>query len=705
MLTLLARISCLQHWTNAVACNGVIAGMNTTTGDTVLGMDTLLTHGEWLRRMATALVQDSFSAEDLQQETWIAALHSRPKTAEAARGWLRKVFKNRLLDAQRARRRREIREQATIAPVGENTTPEEHVQRMELFQQLVAHISSLDESTRTVLMLRYFDGLEPVEIGKKLNIPGSTVRWRIKRGLDELRARLDKENGGNRKNWCALLMPMVYQGTASLGKGLWRWVVAVCLALVAGYFGYYLLNEQEKESVSNSFSRHANSNSIAPFESSEIYAGNMSEDCAPAQELEKEARQLEQAAQYLINPKTIYDRSLPNSEAENKLRSKVEAMIYNLKGRHEVCGLNSFSCRGPVCRVAVTSGYRNRWGEGTLGCFEPQAAFEFKKYLSKNGFTHYTVFEGTAFDPFARQYFSNQVLYFRLANEDGSPASSEQNLGALKPGWDRERGPIPEEYSPECREWIAKAQQNLKNLVEQIQKNADPRLVHKSATPNPELNQEVAETLASFNAENEPSLRVDCRGSLCALYPLEERDDDDVVWVCTFQPLFSESICSFSKDYKGDWFSDLEKKVRNVEGKYELISGPTRVDEQDFPAILRVRPIEEQNGVSGLTLSQQLAGEAGFASIIASCEKQYPSTGLLMLSINVPDTTNSQEAGISPRITIDISGDLFGSPLAKCVSEAISQPLAEFPVPPHVYGWKHELFLQFPHPKIDLEKT
>jgi hypothetical protein len=53
-----------------LARNGVIAGMNTTS-DTVLEMDTLLTHGEWLRRMAAALVQDSSVAEDLQQETWI----------------------------------------------------------------------------------------------------------------------------------------------------------------------------------------------------------------------------------------------------------------------------------------------------------------------------------------------------------------------------------------------------------------------------------------------------------------------------------------------------------------------------------------------------------------------------------------------------------------------------------------------------------
>ena len=56
----------------------------------------------------------------------------------------------------------------------------------------------LDEPVRTVVLLRYWEGLPPRRIAARLEIPVETVRTRLKRGLHKLRVRLDGECGGRR---------------------------------------------------------------------------------------------------------------------------------------------------------------------------------------------------------------------------------------------------------------------------------------------------------------------------------------------------------------------------------------------------------------------------------------------------------------------------------------------------------------------------
>jgi DNA-directed RNA polymerase specialized sigma24 family protein len=81
-----------------------------STTETLANIDSLLVQRAWVRRLATALTRDPVEAEDLTQETWLAALTSPPRTA--ARAWLRRVFRSRLYDSGRARMRRQQREQA-----------------------------------------------------------------------------------------------------------------------------------------------------------------------------------------------------------------------------------------------------------------------------------------------------------------------------------------------------------------------------------------------------------------------------------------------------------------------------------------------------------------------------------------------------------------------------------------------------------------
>src|SRR5262249_20820531 len=49
--------------------------------------------------------------------------------------------------------------------------------------------------------------LPPRAVARQLGIPVETVRTRLKRAMAQLRARLDRHEGGGRAAWCALLLP------------------------------------------------------------------------------------------------------------------------------------------------------------------------------------------------------------------------------------------------------------------------------------------------------------------------------------------------------------------------------------------------------------------------------------------------------------------------------------------------------------------
>jgi hypothetical protein len=57
---------------------------------------------------------------------------------------------------------------------------------------VVDAVAELEEPYRTTLILRFYDGLAPTEIARHLGVPASTVRVRLKRGLDRLRVRLEE---------------------------------------------------------------------------------------------------------------------------------------------------------------------------------------------------------------------------------------------------------------------------------------------------------------------------------------------------------------------------------------------------------------------------------------------------------------------------------------------------------------------------------
>jgi hypothetical protein len=95
------------------------------------------------------------------------------------------------------------------------------VERLELEERLVRELRALSEPLRGTLVLRYHEGLTAAEIARREGVPEGTVRWRVKRGLDELRERMERACGG-RDGLVLALVPLGRRTGASLTCGRTR---------------------------------------------------------------------------------------------------------------------------------------------------------------------------------------------------------------------------------------------------------------------------------------------------------------------------------------------------------------------------------------------------------------------------------------------------------------------------------------------------
>lgn len=185
----------------------------------------LLHHANWLRQLARSLVDEG--ADDLVQETWVAALRRPPRSGTSARPWLRAVLTNAARLRWRGDANRAARERATAA-LADRDVPSsaELLERHELQQLLARLVGDLDEPFRSTILLRFAEGLTPTQIARRLGVPAGTVRWRLKEALERLRVGLDAAHRGDRRAWVLALAPLALPRPAAAAS------VAPLLALV-----------------------------------------------------------------------------------------------------------------------------------------------------------------------------------------------------------------------------------------------------------------------------------------------------------------------------------------------------------------------------------------------------------------------------------------------------------------------------------------
>lgn len=170
-------------------------------------IERLLEHREWVRGLARSLVFGSADADDLVQDAWVAALRSPPRHGESLRGWLATTIRNLARNRRRDAFRRDRREDAA-PPRGDVPSAADLVEQADRTARVARAVVALEEPYRTTVLLRYFEDLPPRRIAAAMDVPVATVKTRLARAHERLRARLDDDEEGDRRAWCLALLPL-----------------------------------------------------------------------------------------------------------------------------------------------------------------------------------------------------------------------------------------------------------------------------------------------------------------------------------------------------------------------------------------------------------------------------------------------------------------------------------------------------------------
>lgn len=179
--------------------------------------DLLLAHSAFLMALARSLVLDEQRAEDVVQQTYLAALRKPPPRHVRLRAWLGAVARNLALRSRRTEGR--LKRRAEAAPPRDAPAPtDDIVARLEVQRRIAEAVGKLDEPGRSAIVYRYFDGLTPAEIAHHEGVSVRTIESRLRRARETLRTRLDAAYGGNRMTWCAILAPSLGISLEALGS-------------------------------------------------------------------------------------------------------------------------------------------------------------------------------------------------------------------------------------------------------------------------------------------------------------------------------------------------------------------------------------------------------------------------------------------------------------------------------------------------------
>jgi RNA polymerase sigma factor (sigma-70 family) len=180
----------------------------------------LLAHAGFLRRLARDLVGDPSAADDAVQEVYLRALERPPRNESNLRAWLRTVLTNLIRTRARNDSRRTLRELDRLQPEA-FALQHEHESAL---RSVTEAVLALEEPLRSTVLQHYFQGLSSSEIAEREHLPVSTVKSRLQRALEILRARMKRENGGA---WSRALIALVVPAAAvksvpiaGVGKGV-----------------------------------------------------------------------------------------------------------------------------------------------------------------------------------------------------------------------------------------------------------------------------------------------------------------------------------------------------------------------------------------------------------------------------------------------------------------------------------------------------
>ena len=162
-------------------------------------------YGDDLYRFALARTRDAEKAEELVQETFLAALKSRHnfKQQSSARTWMTAILKHKILDHLRKSKRvqswdneealdRQIDDMFdgaghwSVRPKRWDTHPGEHFEQKEFLDILYECLAGLPKRIARVFMMREMDGASTQDICQVMGISSTncwTMLYRARNGL------------------------------------------------------------------------------------------------------------------------------------------------------------------------------------------------------------------------------------------------------------------------------------------------------------------------------------------------------------------------------------------------------------------------------------------------------------------------------------------------------------------------------------------
>ncbi len=185
----------------------------------------LLSYEPLLARIVRDIVNND-DVPDVLQRTWLAAVRGPRPEPTSLGPWLARVARNFAYEHLRLEGNRRAREMDARSP---NNLPhaEALLQRQAIRTRVADAVQALPEPYRRSVFLRYIMELSYPDIARELDTNEAAVRQRVKRGLDQLRARLLRDEG-DADQWLSVV------GVLGLPTGERRMIPWTSVACVAG---------------------------------------------------------------------------------------------------------------------------------------------------------------------------------------------------------------------------------------------------------------------------------------------------------------------------------------------------------------------------------------------------------------------------------------------------------------------------------------
>ena len=141
-------------------------------------------------------IAGSGEAEDVAQEALLLAFKALPSIENPSKfaSWLMTITRHRALRWHGQERKRQARNVALDEVLLEQLSAltEPLAYRREATEELTQALAAVPDDYALVLRLRFFDGVPLARIAAFLDVPVSTVKWRIFRGKQLLREAVER---------------------------------------------------------------------------------------------------------------------------------------------------------------------------------------------------------------------------------------------------------------------------------------------------------------------------------------------------------------------------------------------------------------------------------------------------------------------------------------------------------------------------------